>query len=148
MCIKSIHLESCPNSPANYAYVNCTNPLTAGLVVEHLDGKCFHFNLLTAKLKKVSKGGEGFVQSTGVSAKDQQFQAPGPTRDVAIVKVLIHAGGGDVTDKHLDLYFARFGELTSLCILRSGTPDYSYLNFKDPLSAQEVRKWSANGRPT
>ena len=61
--------------------------------------------------------------------------------DVATVKVLIHNGNA-LTEKHVDLHFSSFGKLTSACKIRSGNPDYVYVNFEDPCSAQEARRGS------
>ena len=65
----------------------------------------------------------------------------GGINDVAVVKVLI-SDGGALTEKDVDLHFSSFGKLTSACKIRRGNPDYVYVNFEDPCSAQEARRGS------
>jgi RNA recognition motif-containing protein len=128
--IKSIRIIPCADSPANFAYVNCVDSYTAKSIVSTVNKKVMlDSNLLTAKLKQ---GGGG--------ALPQANHTPS-ARDMCTVKVLINCGS-NLTEADLDQHFKEFGELSSPCKIRLGNPDYAYVNFSDPLSAQEARNTS------
>ena len=127
--ITSVHLQPCPDTPVNYAYINCTDTDSAQSIVEAVNNRMLlDSNLLTAKLK----GGGG---PSGHRVKE----VPGPpAKDLATVKVLID-NSGYLTDEQLDAYFSLFGELSSPCKIRVGSPNYAYVNFHDPSAAVAVR---------
>ena len=172
--IKSIHVNKCPSSPANYAYVNCASENAATEIVLNVDKEMvLHSNLLTAKMKGQSGGAQG--QWPGASRRDMHLpkriskavsvheyrnqrgnktmgpepraeyspKSPGAGHSASVqaVKVLIHEGD-NLTGSSLDLYFGAYGEMSANCKIRKGTPDYSYLNFRDPLPCQVVRSQS------
>lgn len=114
--IVSIHVVNCPASPANFAYVNCRDSGTAGSIVKYINKNVLlDSNLLTAKLKGKRVGSE----AQGCS-----------------VKVLIH---DHLTKEDLDQYFSTFGKLSRPSVIRFGQPNYAYINFSEPCSAQQVR---------
>lgn len=183
--IKSTHVRECPNSPANYAYVNCASDSAASAIVLNVNkAMVLHSNLLSAKMKSqsggmlpqgwpgasVSRGGirgggwrggglpKGFSKPVYLSQRGNMFdktvshveprgvfspKSPdaGHSASVQAVKVLIHEGD-NLTGSNLDSYFGVYGEMSANCIIRKGTPDYSYLNFRDPLPCQTVRSQS------
>lgn len=60
------------------------------------------------------------------------------TKDINAVKILIY--DATTTGMALDDYFtSSYGELSSQTIIRQGSPRYAYVNFIDPLRAQEAR---------
>ena len=129
--ISNIRIVPCPDYPANFAYVNCTDFETADSIVTCIDRKVLlDSNLLTAKLKG---GGSRETQPRHVPANV-------PGRNMCTVKLLIN-GSTHITDADLAEHFSEFGALLSTRILL-GSPNYAYVNFYDPISAQEARKVS------
>ena len=55
------------------------------------------------------------------------------------MKVLIY-DGSHLKEKDLDQHFMQYGQLSSSCVIRRGEPNYAYVNFKDPESAQNARE--------
>ena len=133
--ISNIRIVPCPDYPANFAYVNCTDFETADSIVTCIDRKVLlDSNLLTAKLKG---GGSRETQPRHVPANV-------PGRNMCTVKLLIN-GSTHITDADLAEHFSEFGALLSTRILL-GSPNYAYVNFCDPISAQEARKVSHSVR--
>lgn len=129
--ISSVRVVECPSSPANFAYVNCTDGETALSVIAEVDRKMLlHSNLLTAKLKE---GGRAKRKHLAY----QEIPRP-PSRNIAAVKVLIEEGAF-LTGEQLDGYFSDYGELSSPCKIQLGHPNYAYVNFKDPSATTTVR---------
>lgn len=120
--IGSIRIINCPSSPANFAYVNCSNSDTADSIINSVNKKILlDYNLLMAKLK-------GGTRRAGCQSGNAAE---------CTVKVLIydHLSGED-----LDQYFTRYGKLFRPSVIRFGRPNYAYVNFGEPCSAQEARK--------
>ncbi len=133
-----VHLKECgPTHPANYAYVNCLHD-SAQQVIGELDNKLLDGNLLRAKLKGSSA--HAMPASAGYSTSGPARVHP--VKDIAAVKVLIEGPHRFITGEPLDEYFSKYGEVTTRSIVRRGSPDYAYINFRNPLSAERCRSES------
>ncbi len=140
-----IHVMNCgPSHPANYAYVNCPSQTTAELVIHQLDNSLLDGNLLRAKLKGGHSecSSDGKPAAAGHSSSGPLPSRVQPERDLGSVKVLIHGDHQFITGEPLDEYFSRYGEVTTRSIIRRGSPDYAYINFRNPVSAERCRSES------
>lgn len=118
----------------NYAYVNCQDQATAQQIVGTVNQKMIlHSNLLTAKIQH----GRASRYSSHPSSHGTMQPS---SKDISAVKVLLYEATMTGTD--LDDYFKSYGELSSQTIIRKGTPQYAYINFVDPSSAQAARSAS------
>ena len=133
-----IHLIDClPPCTANYAYVNCPDHSSAQQVISELNNRLYHGNLLRAKLKN-----EYHASSSSWCSSSTRLTGAQPMRDVTTVKVLIYKPHPFAYGKpldNLDKYFSKYGELKAPSVFRCGKPDYSYINFVSPASAEKCR---------
>ena len=197
--ILSLRVINVPDSPVNYAYINCSDWTTASSIVDSLNQKVLlDSKLLTAKIKEQGAGHKDSQGATGHSGYSQgtaghpgysqgtaghpgysqgttghrgyvstsrgrgsigrgcPYPATGRPghgsahsiggRDVCTVKVLISDDRASraLSGEDLDRHFSQFGELSSPCKIRLGNPNYAYVNFSDPLAAQDARRGPAH----
>ena len=122
--IVSIRIQNCPESPVNYAYVNCKDLSKAQEIVSLVNKMMLWSKLLNAKIKSEATSSRQKTLPYGNSSG----------RDISTVKILLPSNLSGAAE--LNSYFRQYGELRSNIIIRTGNPNYAYVNFKDPFSAQ------------
>ena len=102
------------DSDRGNGYIECMDLATAHEVEEALNGRHLHSNTLTAR----------------INIKDSHT-----SEELFTVKVLIFSR---LTGVDLDAYFKGYGKLCGQTSVRNGSPDYAFMSFYDPFSAQDA----------
>ena len=107
-------VEVIDSDRGNHACIKCMDLATAHEVEEALNGRHLLGNTLTAR----------------INIKDSHT-----SKELFTVKVLICS---QLTGVDLDAYFKGYGKIRGQTSVRNGSPDYAFMSFYDPFSAQDA----------
>ena len=108
-------VEVIDSDRGNHGCIECMDLAAAHEVEEVLNGRHLHSNTLTAR----------------INIKDSHT-----SEELFTVKVLILFSR--LTGVDLDAYFKGYGKLCGQTSVRNGSPDYAFMSFYDPFSAQDA----------
>ena len=107
-------VEVIDSDRGNHACIKCMDLATAHEVEEALNGRHLLGNTLTVR----------------INIKDSHT-----SKELFTIKVLICS---QLTGVDLDAYFKGYGKLCGQTSVRNGSPDYAFMSFYDPFSAQDA----------
>ena len=109
----------------NFAYVNYTNSVDADQAVEVLNGS------IVRGLKLIVKHGKGVSDTTATTSSSSSTS----------VKIVITEGSVDENELHE--FFSQFGELRDIPKIRSGSPNFAYINYTNAADARKASQYAS-----